>query len=246
VVEAGRLWGVFFRSEAAVQAGAPLDWRALFTSGVLFIPAIAIGIAIALWPRFMGDRRALVAGAGALLAAAAALLLWNGVDPRSEWQYRASSPDLAKLVGEEPGPVMWVNGETEAWFVLNRPNWYASLQCAGIVFSRKLAMDCGQRAQRAVALGLADRKGFDFTARFNTSRMIRPDDHSIRQLCRQPDAPVAAIIPAAMLRDPDRLAGARRWRAPSAVYLADRTSKALLWIRNDSYIVVRCAALRGG
>jgi hypothetical protein len=241
VVEVGRVWGMLFRAVGEARAGDALDWPDLVAGGVLTIPAVAAGLAVALAGRG-GWRRESIAGASALVAAAVALVLWTDARALSQWN-RAASPDLARLVGRRSGPVMWVDGGADAWFVLHRPNWYAPPQCAGVVFSRELALGCRERARQALALGLADRD--DFIGGLNSSRMFRLDAGSIGRLCRRPDAPAAVIVPAAMLADRDLLPGARTWRAPSPRYLTDRSAGTLTWIRNDAYTVVRCAAFEG-
>ena len=98
-------------------------------------------------------RVAAVCGAVALLVAGMAF--W---DERDVAQLALDRPQVAPAfettAAGRSSEVLWVDGGSESWFALGRPQWLSHLQAVGIVFSRPLAFEWHRRAEIAWAAGL--------------------------------------------------------------------------------------------
>ena len=146
--------------------------------------------------------------------------------------------DLAALIGQGQREVLWLTGLNEAWLWLGLPNWTASIQAAGVVFSRELAMSYEARARFLIENG------------FDNGRLLRPPGSTItfpaptaaalHALCRRDDAPVAVVIPLAPKAMPDASWQAAVWTAPvpRLEQLIEASGEV---IRMQRYATVRCA-----
>src|SRR5215510_1111644 len=99
--------------------------------------------------------RPLIAGASVVLPLLV-ILFWDDRGPYERILDRSEpQATLAKMIPERQGEILWLTGNTEAWFWLGRANWLACIQGASIVFSRPLAMFFGERAKFLIELDLA-------------------------------------------------------------------------------------------
>jgi hypothetical protein len=63
-------------------------------------------------------------------------------------------PEFASLLDKRPGDVLWIDGKSEAWQMLRRPQWVSLSQSVSAVFSRQLGMAWRERAQFLLDNGL--------------------------------------------------------------------------------------------
>jgi hypothetical protein len=187
------------------------------------------------------SRHPLPRAAAGLAFGLALAALWDERSPAARWiEARGPLPDLARAVASRPGAVLWLDGETEAWLLLGRANWSTSLQGAGIVFSRPLALIWSERTARLIDAGLAseaDRAPFHLAG---PRRAEDPPAESVARLCESPDAPAWIVVP---LTDGQALPGNRGifpLPAPSVRPIA--TGEELTWRRVVAYGLLSCRA----
>jgi len=216
-----------------------------YSEGIVWfsdLPALAIAVAIGVWlalgrptPPVMA--RIVVAGAVCVLA----ILLW---DDRSDYiraRDQGKDPGLVAMTASRPGPVLWLVGDMESWLLLGRPNWSARVQGAGVVFSRSMALEIRDRAERLTSLGLA---GEDFIRPLTASerRLPPPSLARVRTFCAASDAPAWIIWP--RWDDAPPLAAelaARDW-TPEAPFTRDQVDRgALRALKASRYAVIPCA-----
>ena len=121
--------------------------------------------------------------------------------------------DLTALLASRPGEVLWLGGD-ELWYWARRPNWSASLQGAGIVFSRDLARVWHERAVALVGHGLASRKYLSPWAEGVVPRPYAYDRAQIDDFCRRMDAPAWIVMPMAADMPAAIDADVRLWTTP--------------------------------
>lgn len=153
---------------------------------------------------------------------------------------RTALPDLVHAVAARPGPVLWLDGEAEAWLVLGRPNWITNLQGAGIVFSRPLALAWDARIGRMIGSGLASEID---RAPFHPPGPRRPDAppaSALAELCAAPDAPAWIVVP---LTEGQALPGHHGiFRLPAPVTKLVAVPEGLAWRRIVAEGLLTCGA----
>ena len=127
-------------------------------------------------------------GALALALVAAAATGW---DCRSEYKRALDSArpieQFTSILKEKPGEIYWTRGAAEAWYWAGRPNWLASIQGAGIVFSREEAMFWKERAYRVADLGLESWKIIEPWS--DQEENFKLTSAKLRAFCAYSDAP---------------------------------------------------------
>lgn len=216
-----------------------------YSEGIVWfsdLPALAIAVAIGVWlalGRPTPPVMARIVGVGAVCVLA--ILLW---DDRSDYiraRDRGRDPGLVAMTAARPGPVLWLVGDMESWLLLGRPNWSARVQGAGVVFSRSMALEIRDRAERLTNLGLA---GEDFIRPLTAPerRLPPPSLAQVRIFCAASDAPAWIIWP--RWDDAPPLAAklaARDW-TPEAPFTRDQVDRgALRALKASRYAVIPCA-----
>lgn len=186
-------------------------------------------------PRWRLPRLAL----GAIGLGASALGLW---DQRTAAARALETPpaDFAALVADRPGAVLWLDGMSEAWFSLRRPQYMSPQQAVSIVFSRPLAMEWRRRAQRLADLGLARRSTLrPFTNAADDDR-LRVTSDAVAGLCRQPDAPGTIVMPIGQGASPPGDVGAVVWTLPSPMFAYEGHASTQEWHRIEAFAAIPC------
>ncbi|WP_298351583.1 hypothetical protein [Rhodoblastus sp.] len=203
-------------------------------------PLAFLAVSIALGASSARDVRLLAAAAAALCGLASV-----GWDSRNDYHrfFDAQRPISAfsAIVATRPGEVYWERGANEAWYGLGRPNWLASLQGAGIVFSREETFLWKARAERAVTLG------------FETRQMVQPfglettqgeptiDARRLHEFCASADAPVWVVWP---LTDneapPSDLHPLAVWPSPRSFAFVLAKDGAYQWKRTTNFMLLPC------
>ncbi|WP_160310458.1 hypothetical protein [Microvirga vignae] len=227
----------FFEKVEGIPDGAHLALNAILATKCLPLAITLVAVIrsrASVWTRPME----VVASATLLVAAAA---LW---DHRSAWRSVIDSgrqdPELTAILAERPGEVLWLKGGYGTWALTGRPNWLATMQGAGTVFSRSLSFEWDQRARRIIELGLADPiLRAPFSSKIPT-RIIDLSPSALALFCRGADAPAWIIAP---LDDAPSIAGSpevKIWHAPVANFTIDAEERR--WKRIDRYAVIGCSS----
>ena len=164
------------------------------TLPLLLLAAWAILAPPSSWPSHRGLRRPARAAAvcGALALLTAAMAVWDGRDTAQlAFEGRQVVPGFAVTAAGRPADVFWVDGGSEGWFALGRPQWLSHLQAVGIVFSRPLAFEWRRRAEIAWAAGLA---GPGLLRRPAATDTPATTEASIGVFCARGDAPGTIIL----------------------------------------------------
>jgi hypothetical protein len=187
--------------------------------------------------RDLGLPMALAVALGAL-----AIVGWDSRDDITRFFDRQTAvPEFAATIATKQGEVYWAHGSNEVWYGLGRPNWLASIQGAGIVFSREEAFFWKDRAERAVALG------------FETERMIQPfgletshpeptiDAGRLQKFCARADAPAWVVWPLPDNEAPPRdLHPLAIWRSPRSFAFLSSKDGEHQWKHTTDFILLPC------
>ena len=154
------------------------------------------------------------------------------------WNRASADPpqDLARLIAGRPGPVEWIDGDTQTWTYAERANWASELQGASIVFSREQAMLWASRMRLLLRLGLADPAilhPFDKSE----SHITRPTAAALTALCQAPDGPAWIVSGVVDGEAPPVTPTTQLWRPPTPIYLYGGRMR---WLRISTYAVTRC------
>jgi hypothetical protein len=238
------LVAVLWRFLAHMPEGAALGTLYALRLNIEALPICALA---ALWlfagPAWRWPRR--FAAAGAAAAAILAALAWRSVPPAPDDLQTLRRPaEFAAILDSHPGEVFWVDGKSEAWFVLGRPQWGSMQQSASVVFSRKLAMLWRDRAQMLLDIGLMPANAFTPWKPVEDSAILKVTRAALAHVCIRDDAPVAVIFPlekgAAL---PAGIPGSV-WTPPHPHFVMDANDD-MIWHEIDRYVAVPCAAISG-
>lgn len=201
------------------------------------LPAVVIAGGLGVWLARAGPApSANVRLIGAVAIVLLAALLW---DDRSAYvRERDDGKDaaLVALLGPRPGAVLWLYGDVEPWVAAGRPSWFSTVQSAGVVFSRPLAMALWDRAQRLEAAGLVGRDAIR-PLTVSPSRAPSPRAEKVRVFCAASDAPAWIVWPLWSDWKKDEGPTVRVW-TPRAPFQADLDGRRLTARR---YAVMPCA-----
>ena len=145
-------------------------------------------------------------------------------------------PGLAALAAGRRPDVLWLEDESDAWFALQRPQYFSPQQGVAMVFSRPLAMEWARRANGLVALGLEPRGVLTPGRPAGTEDRARIGQAAVDVLCARPEAPGLLVVPrdaGAGLRD------AIAWSLPAPLF---RPEGGGAHRRIDGFAVVPCGA----
>jgi hypothetical protein len=178
----------------------------------------------------------------ALLLAAAAVLSWDHRSPGQRMLETDLPPaEIIELINKQKGEVLWIDGMTEAWFMLGRPQWASPLQGIPIIFSPTLANEWRDRTQDLMSLRLADQKSFAPWS--EPKRADRPELSlaSVRRLCARDDAPAWIIAPLHRGEEPPTGIDMTLWRLPEGQFRLTKGDGEYVLEGIEAFGVIPCA-----
>lgn len=219
--------------------------------GVLFglrgdLAALPVCVLAALW--FHGTWRfryqtavGLCSGLALIIGAA---VLWSSRPLAAVDMEELDLPaEFASVLNERAGEVLWVDGKSEGWQILHRPQWASVTQSFSAVFSRQLAMAWRERAQFLLDNGLIAGNAFAPWEWVGDSAIREVTRPALVRLCARADAPVAVVFPLESGHPSPRDIRAALWKLPHVRYVMDANDRNI-WHEVDRYAAVSCAALR--
>ena len=224
-------------------AAVPTTWAAAVVFGlhsdVFAIPLCAMA---ALWfwcaPHVrLAAFAGLVAGLGSLVLAVS---LWSS-RPRAalDLETLRNPPEFAEVLNKNPGEVLWVDGKSEAWHVLGRPQWLSTQQVVSIVFSRPLAMAWRERAQFLLDNRLIPSNAFEPWKLVDESVILNVTRQALDRVCARSDAPAAVIFPLEKGTPLPSNISAAVWALPHTRHVMDFNDK-FVWHQIDRYAAFSC------
>jgi len=243
-----RLYGLAKLLETRPENGE----RLLHLLSDLQIWSVPLCVLAVLWVFAKPTRRLPIPTAAiALLLVGLGAAFWDVRTPRKAEADRSDGdPALRALLATRPGEVLWLDGRFETWTFAGRPNWISTMQGAGIVFSRPLAMTWDERVRLLIDLELAEngvRAPFTVEGRTSNEEPTLTNVTAVKlaRLCAAPDAPAWVIAPDAVV-DESKVSS-RRWRpihwtAPGPKYAFAWDGSAITWTTRQTYVVIPCAS----
>src|SRR3984893_6628470 len=123
---------------------------------LLAFPVCALAVYLAIVKPRMGP---LAQKGCAIVLLAAFFFLWDRRPPAERMMEASRAPpDLMRLIDRRQGEVLWIDGLSEAWFILGRPQWASPLQGNPAIFSSELAAEWRNRMQVLMDLRLHGHK----------------------------------------------------------------------------------------
>jgi hypothetical protein len=152
-----RLFAYLWQFAVAAPAGYD-NLNFVLIRRLLAFPLCALAVYFAIVKLRMG---LLVQIGCAIVLLAAFFCLWDRRPPAQRMMEASRAPpDIMRLIDQRQGEVLWVDGLSEAWFFLGRPQWASPLQGNSAIFSCALAAEWRNRMQVLMDLRLADQTSF--------------------------------------------------------------------------------------
>ena len=226
--------------EFAVAAPAGYDnINFVLIRKLLAFPLCALAVYFAIVKPRVGP---LVQKGCAILLLAAFLCLWDRRPPAQRMMEASRAPpDIMRLIDQRQGEVLWIDGLTEAWFVVGRPQWASPLQGIPTIFSSALAAEWRNRMQVLMDLRLADQKSFAPFSAPESADPPRLSQEGVLRLCAREDAPAWIIAPLEHGKEPPAGIEMRLWQLPEPQFQLTKGDGAYVWRRIDSFGVIPCA-----
>lgn len=169
-----------------------------------------------------------------------AILLWDDRPAYVRHRDQGRDPALAAMTSSKAGEVLWLAGDMEPWALLGRASWASKVQGAGVVFSRPLALELGDRIARLRTAGLV---GEDWLRPMSApgTRPAPPRLAAVRAFCAAADAPAWIVWPRWTNAALEPGLAARDWtpKAPYALELMGPGGAG--WLTAQRYAVMPCA-----
>jgi hypothetical protein len=178
----------------------------------------------------------------AIVLLAAFFCLWDRRPPAERMMEASRAPpDIMRLIDRRRGEVLWIDGMSEAWFILGRPQWASPLQGNPAIFSSALAAEWRNRMQVLMDLRLADQKSFAPVSAPESADLPRLSQQGVRRLCVREDAPAWIIAPLEHGKAPPAGIDMIQWRLPEPHFQLTKGDGEYVWQRIDAYGVIGCA-----
>jgi hypothetical protein len=227
---------------AVLPPGAAPPIVDIVRNSMLAVPVCAVG---AVWALGRWRVPPAAACAAAALLATLAALVWDARTPMQRLLDSGDQPDaLRQIVEARPGEILWLDGLTESWLLLGRPQWQSAQQAVSIVFSRPLAMEWRARTRLLMGLGLAQANSLTPWRPLDDPAPLQVSRHALATLCARPDAPSWIVAPLGDGVPPPEVSFAR-WTLPVPFFAMRTKVDAFVWDRIDGYAVIPCASPRG-
>ena len=218
-------------------------WPYVVASGLLTAPVLAGAVALALAPasRLRTPRARALALLCAVAACGTAASLWDSRNPeRRMVDARAGAAALEAGLG--PGGLLWVDDDSETWFLARRPAVFSPVQGAPILFSRDLALAWAARAGRLSALGLV-RPGDLAVAPRDSARdvPVTLTPAGLRAFCRDAARPAGLVVPGDQRAAVPEDMSARLWIPPTPIRRLSIGEEGATWRSIVDFTVVSCS-----
>jgi hypothetical protein len=226
--------------EIAVAAPAGYDnINFVLIRKLLAFPLCALAVYFAIAKPRKGP---LVQKGCAIVLLAAFFFLWDRRPPAQRMMEASRAPpDIMRLIDHRQGEVLWIDGTTEAWFFLGRPQWASSLQGNPAIFSSALAAEWRNRMQDLMDLRLADQTSFAPVSAPESADLPRLSQDGVRRLCVREDAPAWIIAPLEHGKELPAGIDMKLWRLPDPQFQLTKGHGEYIWHRIDAYGVIACA-----
>jgi hypothetical protein len=206
---------------------------------LLAFPFCALAVYFAIVKPRLGP---LVQKGCAILLLAAFFCLWDRRPPAQRVMEASRAPaDIMRLIDQRQGEVLWINGMSEAWFFLGRPQWASPLQGVPTIFSPALAAEWRSRTQVLMDLRLADLKSFAPWSAPLSADLPRLSQEGVRQLCAREDAPAWIIAPLEQGKELPAGIEMKLWRLPEPQFQLTKGDGRYVWRGIDAIGVIPCA-----
>ncbi len=178
----------------------------------------------------------------AIVLLAAFFCLWDRRPPAERMMEASRAPpDIMRLIDQRQGEVLWIDGLSEAWFFIGRPQWASPLQGNPAIFSSALAAEWRNRMQVLMDLRLADQTSFVSLSAPERADLPRLSQEGVRQLCVREDAPAWIIAPLEHGKELPAGIDMIQWRLPEPQFQLTKGDGRYVWRRIDAIGVIPCA-----
>ncbi len=233
-----RLFVGLWKFAAAAPAGYD-NLNFVVVRQLFAFPLCALAVYFAIVKPSVGPR---VQKICAIVLLAAFFCLWDRRPPAERMMEASRAPpDIMRLIDQRQGEVLWINGMSEAWFVLGRPQWASPLQGNPAIFSSALAAEWHDRMQLLMDLRLADQKSFAPLSAPRSADLPRLSREGVRRLCAREDAPAWIIAPLEHGKELPAWIEMKLWRLPEPQFQSTKGDGAYVWRRIDAFGVILCA-----
>lgn len=238
-------WVGFAAVRAAHAQGGRAGWPMVVGLQIPTVPVVAGALALALLaPARLSARWRRGMAAAVVCGCVASALQWDGRPAeRRLAEDGGADPALRAAIGPAAGDVMWVDEDSETWFLAGRPSFFNSVQGAPILFSRTLALDWADRAAFARRLGLAREAAVspwaDPHPRLDPV-VLRAD--AVALFCASPRRPAAVVAPGEQRGAAPAGWTASLWRPAAPFRRLWLDGEAIRWTSFDVFTVIRCPA----
>ncbi|MGH6796399.1 MAG: hypothetical protein ACREDH_14680 [Methylocella sp.] len=206
---------------------------------VLAFPLCTVAVYFAIVKPRIGP---LVQKGCAILLLAAFFFLWDRLPPVQRLMEASHAPpDIMRLIDQRQGEVLWIDGQSEAWFFLGRPQWASPVQGIPTIFSSALAAEWRRRMQILMNLRLADQKSFAPWSAPASADRSQLSQQGVRRLCARGDAPAWIIAPLEHGKEPPAGIEMKLWLLPEPLFKLTKGDGKYIWQRIDAYGVIACA-----
>ncbi|QAY94927.1 hypothetical protein CWB41_03570 [Methylovirgula ligni] len=235
-----RFWAFLSSIPAQGPGGTGLFWN---NRRYIALPIAAAAVALSL----RGSSR-LAAAVEAAAALGLAIAVWHFWDDRSAFQKLIDSnrhpPELMQLLAGRDGEILWLGGQTEAWFLTGRPQWASPQQGVSTIFSPTLARTWRDRTQFLIDDKLVEKEALAIVHNLSSAELMPVTAQAIVRLCARPDAPAWVVAPVYQGSAIPTDLRPEYWVPPVPNFHMTEEPDKYIWHRISSYAVVPCAGTR--
>jgi hypothetical protein len=232
-----RLYAYLWHFAMAAPAGYG-NLQMVLIRGFLVLPLCAITIYFAVAKPRVSP---FLQGAAVVVLLTATLALWDHRSPAQHMMEESfPPPEMMRLLGQRQGEVLWIDGLSESWFILGRPQWATPLQGIPIIFSSTLAAEWRRRMQLLMDLRLADQKSFAPWSAPASADRARLSRDGVRRLRAWDDAPVWIIAPLEQgIAAPSGIE-MKVWTLPQPQFQMTKADDDYIWRQIGAFGVIPC------
>jgi hypothetical protein len=207
------------------------------------LPIVAAAVALALAPRSR-----LLWGLEGIAAVALSVAAWHFWDDRAAFQKLIDSnehpPELLRRLAGKEGEILWLGGQTEAWFLTGRPQWASPQQGVGTIFSPKLARSWRDRTQFLIDDGLVEKEALAISHDPSSAELRPVTAPAIARLCARADAPAWVVAPVYQGTTIPADLQPKYWVPPAPNFRMTEEPNTYIWHRILAYAVLPCAGAK--